>query len=180
MEGDEAWANSDFKKANACYKQCVHPTAAHVAVVRMLLSVHLPNVVVQVAPYEADPQLANAVRTGQADIVLSEDGDMLPYGCPRVLFKMNKGKRESRSAGIPGEGELMVLDHILSESAAVDEPLPPRATSSDKTTACKSDVGSVVFLYDCYRTRSLGEISDTFIDMSSFKLLDHLLLLIIT
>ncbi|CAM9157672.1 unnamed protein product [Ectocarpus sp. 6 AP-2014] len=42
-----------------------------------------------VAPYEADAQLAFLSRTGAVDVVLSEDSDCLPYGCKKVLFKMD-------------------------------------------------------------------------------------------
>ena len=37
-----------------------------------------------VAPYEADAQLAYLARSGAVHAVLTEDSDMLPYGCPRV------------------------------------------------------------------------------------------------
>ena len=42
-----------------------------------------------VAPYEADAQLAYLSRTGAVDVVVSEDGDCLPYGCRKVLFKLD-------------------------------------------------------------------------------------------
>ncbi|CAM9095247.1 unnamed protein product, partial [Ectocarpus fasciculatus] len=42
-----------------------------------------------VAPYEADAQLAFLSRSGAVDVVLSEDSDCLPYGCKKVLFKMD-------------------------------------------------------------------------------------------
>lgn len=37
-----------------------------------------------VAPYEADAQMAHMATTGGADLVVSEDSDMLAYGCPLV------------------------------------------------------------------------------------------------
>lgn len=42
-----------------------------------------------VAPYEADAQLAFACRSGVAMAVISEDADLLAYGTPRVLFKLD-------------------------------------------------------------------------------------------
>jgi exonuclease-1 len=42
-----------------------------------------------VAPYEADAQLAKLAHCGIADVVISEDSDLLAYACPRVLFKIN-------------------------------------------------------------------------------------------
>ena len=42
-----------------------------------------------VAPYEADAQLAYMWRTGKADIVITEDSDLLLFGASKVFFKMN-------------------------------------------------------------------------------------------
>lgn len=39
-----------------------------------------------VAPYEADAQLAYFALSGKVDVVLSEDTDLLTFGCPRVCF----------------------------------------------------------------------------------------------
>ena len=36
------------------------------------------------APYEADAQMAFLAINGRVDVVLTEDSDMLPYGCPKV------------------------------------------------------------------------------------------------
>ncbi|ORZ22126.1 PIN domain-like protein [Absidia repens] len=41
------------------------------------------------APYEADPQLAYLCKKGYVSAVISEDSDLLVYGCPTILFKMN-------------------------------------------------------------------------------------------
>ncbi|KAF5828650.1 hypothetical protein DUNSADRAFT_17288 [Dunaliella salina] len=40
-----------------------------------------------VAPYEADAQCAYLALTGRVDAVITDDSDLLCYGCPRVLFK---------------------------------------------------------------------------------------------
>lgn len=47
------------------------------------------NVPYVVAPYEADAQLAFLARTGAADAVLTEDSDLLVFGCATVLFKLD-------------------------------------------------------------------------------------------
>ena len=39
-----------------------------------------------VAPYEADAQLAYLALTGDVDAVITEDSDLLPYGCPTASF----------------------------------------------------------------------------------------------
>eukprot|EP00930_Biecheleria_cincta_P098157 TRINITY_DN89838_c0_g1_i1.p1 TRINITY_DN89838_c0_g1~~TRINITY_DN89838_c0_g1_i1.p1 ORF type:complete len:844 (-),score=161.75 TRINITY_DN89838_c0_g1_i1:71-2557(-) len=43
-----------------------------------------------VAPYEADAQLAYMCRRGWIHAVISEDSDLLAYGCPNTFFKMDK------------------------------------------------------------------------------------------
>ncbi|KAK3587807.1 hypothetical protein CHS0354_042771 [Potamilus streckersoni] len=42
-----------------------------------------------VAPYEADAQLAYLNKCGIAQIIITEDSDLLLFGCERVLFKMD-------------------------------------------------------------------------------------------
>ncbi len=42
-----------------------------------------------VAPYEADAQMAYLERTGYVDAIVTEDSDMLVFGCKHVLFKLD-------------------------------------------------------------------------------------------
>jgi len=42
-----------------------------------------------VAPYEADAQLAYLAQNGFADLVITEDSDLVMYGCDKVLFKLD-------------------------------------------------------------------------------------------
>ncbi|KAG6822631.1 hypothetical protein H0H92_013128 [Tricholoma furcatifolium] len=42
-----------------------------------------------VAPYEADAQMAYLERTGIVDAILTEDSDLLVFGCKNVLFKLD-------------------------------------------------------------------------------------------
>ncbi|GAA0183913.1 exodeoxyribonuclease [Lithospermum erythrorhizon] len=64
-----------------------------------------------VAPYEADAQLAYMsgleVEKGGISAVISEDSDLLAYGCPAVIFKMDKY----------GNGEEIVLDKVFNSVA---------------------------------------------------------------
>ncbi|CAH3176385.1 unnamed protein product [Porites lobata] len=41
-----------------------------------------------VAPYEADAEIALLYEHGYVDIAISEDSDLLAYGCQKVLFKL--------------------------------------------------------------------------------------------
>ena len=42
-----------------------------------------------VAPYEADAQMAYMVKEGIADFAISEDSDLIAYGCPKIMLKLN-------------------------------------------------------------------------------------------
>jgi exonuclease-1 len=44
------------------------------------------NVQYIVAPYEADAQLTFLAVCRQVDAVITEDSDLIPFGCPRVSF----------------------------------------------------------------------------------------------
>lgn len=41
-----------------------------------------------VAPYEADAQMAFLAITKQVDAVITEDSDLIAFGCPRVSNKI--------------------------------------------------------------------------------------------
>ncbi|KAL5253322.1 hypothetical protein ACHWQZ_G013192 [Mnemiopsis leidyi] len=58
-------------------------------VVEVIKECNAMNVPVVVAPYEADAQITYLVKTGVADFAITEDSDLLPFGCQKVLFKMD-------------------------------------------------------------------------------------------
>ena len=75
------------------------------------------NVSFVVAPYEADAQLALLAKAGLVDAVITEDSDILAFGCPRVLFKLDQDGRAQQilhadlfHAPIEGLGDLRGWD----------------------------------------------------------------------
>ena len=38
------------------------------------------------APYEADAQMTFLAVSQQVDAVITEDSDLIPFGCPRVSY----------------------------------------------------------------------------------------------
>lgn len=56
-----------------------------------------------VSPYEADAQITNLLETKLADFAISEDSDLLAYGCSKVLFKLKSS----------GEADLIEMDKVL-------------------------------------------------------------------
>ncbi|UXI16460.1 alpha-ketoglutarate-dependent dioxygenase alkB-like 6 [Sarcoptes scabiei] len=49
-----------------------------------------------VAPYEADAQMTYLVNQGIADFAITEDSDLLAFGCPRVLYKLDRDTARGR------------------------------------------------------------------------------------
>lgn len=47
------------------------------------------NIKFMVSPYESDCQLAKLHRLGMVDLVITEDSDLLVYGCD-VVFKLDE------------------------------------------------------------------------------------------
>ena len=60
-----------------------------------------------VAPYEADAQLAYLVSIGYAATAISEDSDLIVFGCARVVYKLNPKL----------QGELQVLEEAFALGA---------------------------------------------------------------
>ena len=54
------------------------------------------------APYEADAQMAFMVKEGLADFAISEDSDLIAYGCRKTLFKIDQ----------EGSGQLFDFDEF--------------------------------------------------------------------
>jgi XPG I-region len=52
-----------------------------------------------VAPYEADAQMAYLAKANLADIIITEDSDLLAYGCPEVSTA-RRSLASCRHAGI--------------------------------------------------------------------------------
>jgi exonuclease-1 len=74
-----------------------------------------------VAPYEADAQLTFLARNGHVDAVISEDSDLLVYGCPEVLFKYNSasgtcdrilGRDLASCMSLPSDADADFLKHV--------------------------------------------------------------------
>ncbi|KAI3413613.1 hypothetical protein GPALN_011102 [Globodera pallida] len=49
------------------------------------------NVDTIVAPYEADAQIAYMMKEGFAHAVVTEDSDLIVFGCDKIIFKMDPG-----------------------------------------------------------------------------------------
>ncbi|KAL1192576.1 Exonuclease 1 [Cardamine amara subsp. amara] len=81
-------ANGNSSAAYECYSKAVDisPSIAH----KLIQVLRQENVDYVVAPYEADAQMAFLAITKQVDAIITEDSDLIPFGCPRIIFKMDK------------------------------------------------------------------------------------------
>ncbi|CAG8549214.1 623_t:CDS:10 [Ambispora leptoticha] len=59
-------------------------------VFKVIQALRAENVQYLVAPYEADAQLAYLERKGYISAVITEDSDLLVFGCKNVIFKMDQ------------------------------------------------------------------------------------------
>ncbi len=83
---------------------------------RVLFVLEQQNVEFVVAPYEADAQLAYMCRKGELHAVISEDSDLLVYGCPRLICKLDKY----------GYGQMIEVEQIVGEKNVL--PVPAECT----------------------------------------------------
>ncbi|KAL5108795.1 Exonuclease 1 [Taenia crassiceps] len=91
----------DRKAAQECFERCVEVTAEMArSVIKAARKLGVDCII---APYESDAQLAYLVQSGYADLVITEDSDLLMFGCKQVIFKLNlsgSGTLITWSAGI--------------------------------------------------------------------------------
>ena len=67
-----------------------------------------------VAPYEADAQLAYLERVGIVDGILTEDSDLLVFGCQNVLFKLDSATAMVTSISRSDFGSVTAADGGIS------------------------------------------------------------------
>eukprot|EP00826_Nyctotherus_ovalis_P034736 TRINITY_DN2915_c0_g2_i1.p1 TRINITY_DN2915_c0_g2~~TRINITY_DN2915_c0_g2_i1.p1 ORF type:complete len:569 (-),score=132.32 TRINITY_DN2915_c0_g2_i1:127-1833(-) len=80
-------AKGEDSKAKTMYSRCMSITKEMSFTAMDLL--HHMGIKYVVAPYEADVQLAYFCVKGVADFVISEDSDLLVYGCPNLVLKLD-------------------------------------------------------------------------------------------
>ncbi len=97
--GDYNFARGLTEKATTHYQRCLEISPAMARTfITMLRAAGVPLIV---APYEADAQLGYLCRQGYIQGVVSDDGDMLCYGCSPLVSKLD------------GDGNCVVVDSSL-------------------------------------------------------------------
>ena len=84
-KGKKYWAEGNKKKAFECFQSCIDvtPEMAHIFI-QALKQLKVQYVV---APYEADAQLAYLEKEGLVDGIITEDSDLIIYGCKKILYR---------------------------------------------------------------------------------------------
>ncbi|KAJ7461719.1 exodeoxyribonuclease 1 [Mycena galericulata] len=85
--GNALAAQGKTSQAREHYVKCVDVTPQ--MAFQFIKALRAESVPYVVAPYEADAQLAHLERVGLVDGIITEDSDLLLFGCRTVLFKMD-------------------------------------------------------------------------------------------
>ncbi|KAG0235185.1 Rad2 nuclease [Actinomortierella wolfii] len=84
----DLWQAERKKEALDQFRKCVDVTPEMAfAVIQALQAAKVDFVV---APYEADAQLAYLEKTGKVHGIVTEDSDLLVFGCKRMIFKLDQ------------------------------------------------------------------------------------------
>ncbi|KAL0352915.1 UNVERIFIED_CONTAM: Exonuclease 1 [Sesamum angustifolium] len=85
---EEHESNGNLSAAHECYQKAVDisPSVAY-GLIQVLKQ---ENVSYIVAPYEADAQMTFLALSKHVEAVITEDSDLIAFGCPRIIYKMDK------------------------------------------------------------------------------------------
>uniref|UniRef100_UPI00358E7B30 exonuclease 1 n=1 Tax=Myxine glutinosa TaxID=7769 RepID=UPI00358E7B30 len=87
QRGKQLLREGKTSEARKYFNRCINVTP-HMAL-QVMKAARARGVDCLVAPYEADAQLAYLNITGIAQAVITEDSDLLAFGCDRVIIKMD-------------------------------------------------------------------------------------------
>ncbi|GAA5878936.1 hypothetical protein JCM16303_007237 [Sporobolomyces ruberrimus] len=86
-KGNAFLAEGKSTHARECFVKAVDVTPA--MAYQLIKALRQEGIRYVVAPYEADPQLAYLEKRGLVDGIITEDSDLLVFGCRNVLFKLD-------------------------------------------------------------------------------------------
>ncbi|KAF7849126.1 hypothetical protein BT93_L1221 [Corymbia citriodora subsp. variegata] len=125
-------SNGNGAAAYGCYQKAVDitPSMAH----ELIQVLKQENISYVVAPYEADAQMTFLAVSKQVNAVITEDSDLIPFGCPRIIFKMdNSGQgvefkysklQQNRELSFAGFTKQMVLEMCILSGCDYLQSLP--------------------------------------------------------
>ena len=89
-------------EARECFQRCIECTPK--MALEVIKACHELGVDCLVAPYEADAQLAYLNKINVAQFIITEDSDLILFGCEKVLYKLD----------INGNAQLIEKSKIIS------------------------------------------------------------------
>ncbi|XP_054568976.1 exonuclease 1 [Eptesicus fuscus] len=88
LKGKQLLREGKVSEARDCFTRCVNIT--HAMAHKVIKAARAQGVDCLVAPYEADAQLAYLNKAGIVQAIITEDSDLLAFGCKKVILKMDQ------------------------------------------------------------------------------------------
>ncbi|XP_066479179.1 exonuclease 1 [Tiliqua scincoides] len=88
LKGKQLLREGKLSEARECFARSVNIT--HAMAHEVIKAARAQGIDCIVAPYEADAQLAYLNKTGMVQAVITEDSDLLAFGCKKVFLKIDK------------------------------------------------------------------------------------------
>ncbi|NXO15807.1 EXO1 Exonuclease, partial [Oriolus oriolus] len=88
LKGKQLLQEGRLSEARECFGRSVNIT--HAMAHEVIKAARAQGVDCIVAPYEADAQLAYLNKTGMVQAIITEDSDLLAFGCKKVFLKIDK------------------------------------------------------------------------------------------
>ncbi|NXY68036.1 EXO1 Exonuclease, partial [Glareola pratincola] len=88
LKGKQLLQEGRLSEARECFGRSVNVT--HVMAHEVIKAARARGVDCIVAPYEADAQLAYLNKAGMVQAIITEDSDLLAFGCKKVFLKIDK------------------------------------------------------------------------------------------
>lgn len=88
LKGKQLLREGKVSEARECFTRSVNIT--HAMAHKVIKAARSQGVDCLVAPYEADAQLAYLNKAGIVQAIITEDSDLLAFGCKKVILKMDQ------------------------------------------------------------------------------------------
>ncbi|KAF6073284.1 exonuclease 1 [Phyllostomus discolor] len=88
LKGKQLLREGKVSEARECFTRCINIT--HAMAHKVIKAARAQGVDCLVAPYEADAQLAYLNKAGIVQAIITEDSDLLAFGCKKVILKMDQ------------------------------------------------------------------------------------------
>lgn len=88
LKGKQLLREGKVSEARECFSRSINIT--HAMAHKVIKAARSQGVDCLVAPYEADAQLAYLNKAGIVQAIITEDSDLLAFGCKKVILKMDQ------------------------------------------------------------------------------------------